>query len=228
MELDTTKLEEMMTEKGVESVDALLDAVKNEATAGALKPVEEQKASLKKQITDLETIKASQGDELGTLRKDLKEAKESLTGLGTEQMENANPAAVKTEADWAEENEQRLLSMSDEEVAKLNEAVGNNDALATIASTEEGKAGIIAELSGSAEQASQAIFYRPKQEKKVTVGEQIDAALGRQKPNLTPASRVSGSGFDPNRKPTETENRTKQEFDALPVSERLNAKFKRR
>jgi hypothetical protein len=187
-------LEERMAAEGVTTLDELEAKIKADAASEVRAAAAAEEAKLRKQITDLETIKASQGGEIGELRKNkeaLAEAQQKLAQFESKKAEDAaNPPPVtKTEAEWKQENEKKLLDMSDDDLAELNKLVVENDGLKAIASTEEGKAGLIQKILGSSkEDESQEIFRRPTHEKKLTVAEQIDLALNKKQPG-TPANR---------------------------------------
>jgi hypothetical protein len=187
-------LEERLTAAGVKTLEELEAKIKADAAAEVRAVATAEEAKLRKQITDLETIKASQGGEIGELRKNkeaLAEAQRKLEEFESKKTKDAAtpPPVVKTEAEWKQENEKKLLAMSDEDLAKLNKTIVENDALKAISATEEGKAGLIDRILGSSkEAASQEIFRRPTHEKKLTVSEQIDLALNK-KQSGTPANR---------------------------------------
>ena len=62
-------LEERLTEAGVKTLAELEAKIKADAAAEVKATALAEEAKLRKQITDLETIKASQGGEIGELRK---------------------------------------------------------------------------------------------------------------------------------------------------------------
>lgn len=205
------ELNELLEQHNVESLEQALEKIKNSAQAEALKSFEEQKAGLKKQITDLETIKASQGDEVGTMRKDLKEAKEKLEALskdsGANKSDNASlpEKSVKTEDDWARENKSREASFTDAEWDKLDKALASTDpAIKKLVSSEEGRAAFMNEILGQPNQQTQATFRRQVQKEQLSIEEQIKQALGRG--NVKPVSQrqPAGTAFDPNRQAPES------------------------
>lgn len=188
-------LEERLADAGVTTLEELEAKIKADAAAEVKASATAEEAKLRKQITDLETIKASQGGEIGELRKNkeaLAEAERKLAEFeeSKKTKDAATPPPVtKTEAEWKQENEKQLLVMTDDDLAKLNKTILENDALKAISATEEGKAGLIQKILGSSKEAeSQEIFRRPIHEKKLTVAEQIDLALNK-KPSGTPANR---------------------------------------
>jgi len=198
-------LEERLSEAGVADLAGLEAKIKADALAEGTA----EEANLRRQITDLEAIKSSQGGEIGELRKNkeaLTEAERKLAEFESKKTEDAAKPApvVKTEAEWKQENEKQLLAMSDDDLAKLNQTISENDVLKDISATEEGKAGVILKVLGSGKEAeSQEIFRRPVHEKKLTVAEQIDLALNKKQPG-TPANRQSLgiAASNPNQKQT--------------------------
>jgi hypothetical protein len=198
------ELEEILKAKGVSSLEELEAKIK----ADALKEKEASETLLRKQIKDLELIKASQGDTIGATRKEIDEAKAKLIELerisATKNLENkpddAPVVSGKTEQQWKQENEEREKALSDADWTKLDEAAKALDAETRrlAMSTEEGRAAFMSEVLGSTV-AVQETFRRPVQEKKLTVAEQIQIGLGKLKPNTAPVLRPSGSGFSANR-----------------------------
>lgn len=222
MNIDTEKIEELMQEKGVDSIETLLEKIQAEAAENAKKPLEEEKEGLVKQIKDLETIKSHQGDEVGNLRKDLTAAIEKLESLGEKKVNNANPASdEKSEADWAKKNEARLAALSDEELAKLNDTIQKNSELKQFTSTEAGKAVLMDKILGAVGEEAQEIFRRPQKQEKLTIAEQIEAAMNKQKPNSNAAVRPAGSGFDPNRTINKKPQLTTDSMRGLPLADRV-------
>jgi hypothetical protein len=195
------ELEEALKAKGVTTLDELEAKIK----ANAIREKEEQEAALRKQIKDLEEIKAKQGDSLGSTRKELDDAKAKLLELEKEKLskpisgnktDDVPPAQSKTEEQWRQENEAREKALSDAEWLKLDAAYkAAPDETRKLASTEEGRAAFMAAILGSAGTAAQETFRRPAQEKKLTVEEQIKIGLGLIKPNVPANVRASGSGF---------------------------------
>jgi hypothetical protein len=195
-------LEQVLKDKGVTSIEELEAKIK----ADALKEKEAQEALLRKQIKDLEEIKAKQGDSLGNAIKELDEAKAKLleiekgkivdTDLVNKTKDAPSAPQGKTEEQWRLENEAREKALGDAEWAKLDEAYKSApDETRKLASTEEGRAAFMAAVLGSALPKAQETFRRPAQEKKLTVEEQIKIGLGLIKPNTVPNVRASGSGF---------------------------------
>jgi hypothetical protein len=201
------ELADILKEKGVTSLEELEAKIK----ADALKEKEAEEALLRKQIKDLEEIKAKQGDTIGTTRKELDEAKGKLIEMEKLKMEPEKilekkpddaPAQGKTQEQWRQENEAREKALTDEDWTKLDEAAKALDAdtRKLALSDEEGRAAFMAEVLGSAAPV-QETFRRPTQEKKLSVAEQIQQGLAKLKPNSTPSLRPSGSGFSANRQP---------------------------
>ena len=192
---------ELLESKGVSTLEELESKIKTEAQAATLLSVEEQKAGLKKQIADLETIKAAQGDEVGTLRKDLADAKEKLEKMDVgKNAEDADSPTGKTPEQWATENAQAEKALTDADWNKLDTALKNapEETRKLAIGSEEGRAAFRNAILGSDASPEQETFRRPVQKKKLSVEEQIKAGLGLLKPNTAPTLRPSGSGFNPN------------------------------
>jgi len=203
-------LEEMLEAKGVKTIEEYNEKISAEVKSALKAEQEKEEEVLRKQIKDLEAIKDSQGNTIGTTKKELDEAKSKLLELEKKGME-ANKGilekkpedalAVKTEQQWRQENDAREKALTDEEWNKLEEATKALDAgtRKLAVATEEGRAAFMAEVLGSTEQA-QETFRRPVTEKKLSVAEQIALALNKQKPNIPAMRRPQGSGFSNDRK----------------------------
>jgi len=220
-------LEERLAAEGVTTLEELEAKIKANAAAEIKAKADAEEARLRKQITDLETIKASQGGEIGELRKSkeaLEEAERKLAEFEeSKKAEDASgpPPVIKTEQEWKQENEKKLLAMSDDDLAKLNKTIMENDDLKAISATEEGKAGLIQKILGSNEgEQSQEIFRRTQHEKKLTVAEQIDLALNK-KPSGTPANRRP-LGI-PASKPNPNQNLSGEPVSNASIADRLAA-----
>lgn len=220
-------LEERLSDAGVTTLEELEAKIKADAAAEVKAAAAAEEATLRKQITDLEAIKASQGTEIGDLRKNkeaLAEAERKLAEFNESKKTKdaaTPPPATKTEAEWKQENEKQLLAMSDDDLAKLNKTIAENDDLKAISATEEGKAGLILKVLGSSTEAeSQEIFRRPQHEKKLTVAEQIDLALNK-KPSGTPANRRP-LGI-PASKPNPNQNLSGEPVSNASIADRLAA-----
>jgi len=216
-------LEERLDEAGVATFEELEAKIKADVRAAALA----EEAKLRKQISDLEIIKGQQGTEIGDLRKNkeaLAEAERKLAEFQESkktEKETEPPPVIKTEQEWKQENEKKLLAMSDDDLAKLNKTIAENDDLKAISATEEGKAGLIQKILGSNEgDQSQEIFRRPQHEKKLTVAEQIDLALNK-KQSGTPANRRP-LGI-PASKPNPNQNLSGEPVSNASIADRLAA-----
>jgi hypothetical protein len=138
-------------------------------------------------------------------------------------VKNANIVSdEKSEADWAKENEARLAALSDEELAKLNETVMSNGDLKQFASSEAGKAALIDKILGTVASDTQAIFHRPQQrQEKLTIAQQVEAALNKGKPNFNAAMRPVGSAFDPNKQTKYKPTVSPESMKGLPLADRV-------
>ena len=195
-------LEERLSEAGVDSLEALEAKIKADATAEVKAEAAAEEAKLRKQVTDLETIKASQGTEIGNLRKDseeLTEAKRKLAGFEESKKtedEQTPPKPEKTDEDWKQVNSEREKAFKDEDWDKVDAALKDAPAEAkALIKTEEGRAAFYDRVlgSGSDEGAAQETLRRPVQKEKLSVADQLDNYLetGKQS-NRVPARQPSG------------------------------------
>jgi hypothetical protein len=196
------ELADMLKENGVETLEEYNAKIKSDAITAANKDKEESDALLRKQIKDLEEIKAKQGGTLGETRKELDEMKSKLLDLEKGKMnlekkpENAGEPSVKTEDMWKRENEAAEVALSNEDWDKLDKALKDapEETRELAVSSEEARSAFRSAVLGSAK-APQETFRRSVQEKKLSVDEQIRQGLGLLKPNVQPSLRPSGSGF---------------------------------
>jgi len=206
------ELETVLEAEGVKTLEELKAKIKADAEKAALGTSAEKEAGLVKQIADLEAIKATQGDEVGTLRKDLEEAKEQLDKIEEKKTKNAEIPAEKTEEQLKQENEAVEEALTNDQWKKLEGALKDADAdtRKLALSSEEGRASFRNAILGSSETLAQETFRRPIQEKKLTVDEKIRIGLGLLKPNTAHAVRSTGSGFSPDR---QTNNKKPASFE---------------
>ena len=193
----TMTLEERLAEAGVSTLEELEAKIKADATAEATAT----EAKLRKQVTDLETIKASQGTEIGDLRKNgeaLKEAQAKLAEFeeskktGNEPPEDRRPE--KTEGDWKQVNSEREKAFKDEDWDKVDAALKDAPAeVKTLIQTEEGRAAFYTQVLGSSTQEAQETLRRPVQKEKLSVAAQMDAYFNKDKSSgRVPARQPSG------------------------------------
>lgn len=199
------ELAEQLEAKGVKTLDELEAKIKADAQAQAQQTID----GLKSQIENLETIKGSQGDQLGDLRKQLEaaeEAKKALAEKIAEKKPDSSDGGASddepTEEDSKAKNEKWLLNATDEQLAQLNaELKGvSPEVRKLVKSSERGKAAFIAQIFGgeSTEQSGE-VFRRPAMEEKLSIEEQIARGLGRAQPKLPGGARLAGSGFNADR-----------------------------
>ncbi|GAF74644.1 unnamed protein product, partial [marine sediment metagenome] len=143
----TMTLEERLAEAGVATLEELEAKIKADAIASTSATATAEEAKLRKQITDLETIKASQGTEIGDLRKNegaLKEAQAKLAEFESNKTENENPEdrrPEKTDGDWKQVNSEREKAFKDEDWDKVDAALKDAPPeVKTLIQTEEGRA----------------------------------------------------------------------------------------
>ena len=194
-------LEERLAEAGVATLEELEAKIKADATASVTATTTAEEAKLRKQITDLETIKASQGTEIGTLRKNdgaLAEAQAKLAKFeeskedGNEPPEDRRPE--KTEGDWKQVNSEREKAFKDEDWTKVDTALKDAPPeVKALIKTEEGRAAFYIQVLGSSEQEAQETLRRPVQKEKLSVAEQMDAYFNKNKTSgRVPARQPSG------------------------------------
>ncbi len=204
-------LEERLSEAGVETLEELEAKIRTEAEAKAVK----EKEALKEQVKNLETIKASQANEVGDARKAkeaaeaaLKELKELKESTQTDKGNLEDRGAEKTDDDWKQANAEREKTFTDEDWAKLDQALKDAPAeVKALAKTEEGRAAFYASTFGSKESPETLeTFRRPEQKKKLSVAEQMDAYLNKNKSQYSvPSARPSAIGAsNPNHQPKTT------------------------
>lgn len=222
-------LEERLTAEGVKTIEELEAKIKAAAAAEVKAAALAEEAKLRKQITDLEAIKASQGGEIGELRKNaeaLAEAQRKLAEFEqSKQTENGQVKVgpvVKTEADWKQANTEREKAFKDEDWDKVDAALKNAPAEAkALIMTEEGRAAFYNRVLGSSTQPVQETLRRPMQKEKLSVAEQLDAYFnkGKQAPRV-PVRQPSGivpSSPNPNR------NQTAEPVVGASIADRLAA-----
>ncbi len=193
-------LEERLTQAGVTSLAELEAKIKADAAAEVKAATLAEEAKLRKQITDLETIKASQGGEIGELRKNkeaLAEAERKLAEFESKKTGNEPPKdspAEKTEDDWKQGNSEREKAFKDEDWAKVDAALKDAPPEAkALIKTEAGRAAFYDRVLGSNQREAQETLRRPVQKEKLTVAEQLDAYLNKGKqPVRVPARQPSG------------------------------------
>lgn len=207
-------LEETLSANGVATLEELTAKIAKDTADRIEKEKADAEALLKKQIKDLEEIKAKQGEKIGLLQKatELSKEKELLMSDGTKKPDDA-PADVtveeKTEAQWKAENDAIEASLDENAWNVLDNTLKSaTPEVRKLATTsEEGRAAFLKTVLGTTVQPpAQETFRRPVQEKKLSVEEQIAIGLGKLKPATTPTLRSVGSGFDPNRKQTDNNN----------------------
>lgn len=209
-------LEEMLKTNGVETIEEYNAKIAAEAKEAAVNEQRAAEEALRKQIRDLEEIKAKQGGAIGDSRKEIDALRGKLLELEKKNMEPGKqfekkpddaPPSGKTEEQWRQENDAREKALTDDEWNKLESEAGRlpEDVRKTVLSTEEGRAAFMDEVLGS--KKMQETFRRPVPEKKLSVQEQIQLALGKRKPGVIPSQRLSGSGFSSERKPIEPTKR---------------------
>jgi hypothetical protein len=190
-------LEERLSEAGVATLEELEAKIKADASASSTA----EEAKLRKQITDLETIKASQGTEIGGLRKNesaLKEAELKLAEFEqSKKSENDDPnnrRPEKTDDDWKQANANREKAFKDEDWDKVDAALKEAPPeVKALAKTEEGRAAFYDSTLGSSETENQETLRRPVQKEKLSVAEQMDAYFGKNKSSgRVPARQPSG------------------------------------
>ena len=187
-------LEERLSEAGVATLEELEAKIKADATASYTA----EEAKLRKQVTDLETIKASQGTEIGDLRK--KEEALVAAELKLAEFEQSKktedgllvPPAK--EKDWEQVNSERVKAFSDEDRTKVNEAFKDAPTEAqALAKTPEGRAAFYTRILGLGSEETQEAFCPPVQKEKLSVAEQMDAYFNKEKPTgRVPARQPSG------------------------------------
>lgn len=193
-------LEERLAAAGVTTLEELEAKIKADAAAAVRAEAQSEEAKLRKQITDLEAIKASQGGEIGELRKNkeaLEEAQRKLAEFESKKTGN-EPTKVapveKTEADWKQANSEREKAFTDADWDKVDAALKDAPAEAkALIMTEAGRAAFYDRILGSSQKAVQETLRRPVQKEKLSVAEQLDAYLNKGKqPVRVPARQPSG------------------------------------
>lgn len=199
------ELEEVLKAKGVTTLEELEAKIK----ADAKKEADAAEVTLRKQIKDLEAIKDSQGQTIGDARKEADLLKARLLEIEKEKMKpisenRSDDAQAPNEEQLRRANEAREQALTDEQWLLLEEAtkVMDTETRKLAVATEEGRAAFMNSVLGSA-QTAQETFRRPVQQKKLTVQEQIEIALGKTKANVPPALRPAGSGFSADRQPVQ-------------------------
>lgn len=192
-------LEERLSEAGVATLEELEAKIKADAIETAKTASTAEEAKLRKQITDLETIKASQGTEIGDLRKTaeaLAESQQKLAKFESKKTENEPPEdrrPVKTEDDWKQVNSEREKAFKDDDWEKVDAALKDAPAEAKeLIKTEEGRAAFYARVLGSSEQEAQETLRRPVQKEKLSVVEQLDTYFKDKPSGRVPARQPSG------------------------------------
>ena len=223
-------LEERLTQAGVATLAELEAKIKADAAAEVKATATAEEAKLRKQITDLETIKASQGGEIGELRKNkeaLAEAERKLAEFEkskkTDNGTPKDPPAEKSEDAWKQENSEREKAFNDGDWNKVDAAMkaAPPEAKALI-KTEAGRAAFYDRVLGSAStQEAQETLRRPIQKEKLTVAEQLDAYLNKGKqPVRVPARQPSG--IVPS-KPNPNQNQSGEPVANASIADRLKA-----
>jgi hypothetical protein len=195
-------LEERLTQAGVTTLAELEAKIKTDTAAEVKATALAEEAKLRKQITDLETIKASQGGEIGELRKNkeaLAEAERKLADFEKSKKTGneppKDPPTEKSEDAWKQENSEREKAFKDDDWNKVDAAMkaAPPEAKALI-KTEAGRAAFYDRVLGSTStQEAQETLRRPVQKAQLTVAEQLDAYLNKGKqPVRIPARQPSG------------------------------------
>jgi len=206
-------LEEKLDEAGVKTLEELEAKIRNEAEASSVKENE----SLKEQVKNLEMIKASQGNKVGDALKAKEAAEAKLEELKestqAKKGEKENRATEKSDDDWRQENSKREKAFSDEDFETVDAALKDAPAeVKDLVKTEEGRAAFYDKVLGSKESTvSLETFRRLKQKKKLSVAEQMDEWLDKNKSQKsTPTAQSSGiraSNVNQNQKqPSEISN----------------------
>ena len=195
-------LEERLTQAGVTTLAELEAKIKADTAAEVKTAAVAEEARLRKQITDLETIKASQGGEIGELRKNkeaLAEAERKLAEFEKSKKTGneppKDPPAEKSEDAWKQENSEREKAFKDDDWNKVDAAMKAAPPEAKVLiKTEAGRAAFYDRVLGSTStQEAQETLRRPVQKEKLTVAEQLDAYLNKGKqPVRIPARQPSG------------------------------------
>jgi len=191
-------LEERLSEAGVATLEELEAKIKADAIASAKVDANATEASLRKQVSDLELIKGQQGTKQGQLTKDLAEAQTKLAEFEeSKKTENEQPEdrrPEKTEGDWKQVNSEREKAFNDDEWNKVDAALKDAPPeVRTLVKTEEGRAAFYEQVLGSSEQEAQETLRRPVQKEKLSVAEQMDVWLNKDKQSSrVPARQPSG------------------------------------
>ena len=192
-----------MAAAGVTTIAELKAKINTDAEAASAQATE----ALKKQVSDLEIIKATQGNEKGALKTELDGVKAKLAEFESKKPEDVKPPDDKV-VDWKQENTIREKAFTAEDWDKVDEAL---KAAPTVAQelatkTEEGRAAFYAETLGSKPQAEQGTFRRPQPKEKLTIAQQVALALGKDTGGRVPVRRPSGVGSpkpNQNKKPAD-------------------------
>ena len=221
-------LEERLTQAGVASLDELEAKIKADAAAEVKATATAEEAKLRKQITDLENIKASQGGEIGELRKDkeaLTEAKRRLAEFEISKKTdngNPNPTAEKSEDDWKQANSEREKAFKDDDWNKVDAAMKTAPPEAkALIKTEAGRAAFYDRVLGSGSVETQETLRRPVQKEKLTVAEQLDAYLNPRKQSVRVPARQP-SGIVPS-KPNQNQNQSGEPVANASFADRMKA-----
>ncbi len=223
-------LEERLDEAGVKTLEELEAKIVAEATAAVETEIKEAKDALKKQIEDLEKIKGTQGTEIGDLRKRVEEAEkraESLKNLEeSKQVEDGEGQASseKSEAELRQENIEREKAFTDEQRALVNKALADAPPEAQeLAKTEAGRKAFYDKYIGSTQTPRQVTFDRPQEKTKLTVAEQLDQYLNKNKDNSRPPA-LQSSGIGTSNSTNEQDNKAGQTVVNASIAERLAAR----
>lgn len=194
-------LEERLEQAGVTTLEELEAKIKADAAAEVKAKAAAEEAALRKQISDLEAIKASQGGEIGELRKNkeaLEEAQRKLAEFEQSKKTDDDPPKAapveKTEADWKQANSEREKAFTDADWDKVDAELkaAPSEAKALIM-TEAGRAAFYDRVLGSGSKEVQETLRRPVQKEKLSVAEQLDAYLNKGKQTQrVPARQPSG------------------------------------
>ena len=219
-------LEERLSEAGVTTLAELEAKIKADVKAAALA----EEAKLRKQITDLETIKASQGSEIGELRKNkeaLVEAERKLAEFNElKKTGNGQPnssTTEKSEDDWKQGNSEREKAFKDEDWVKVDAALKDAPPEAkALIKTEAGRAAFYNRVLGSGSVVdAQETLRRPVQKEKLTVAEQLDAYLNKGKQPVRVPTRQP-SGIVPS-KPNINQNQSDEPVAGASFTQRMEA-----
>jgi hypothetical protein len=177
------EIEELLKKYGADNAEAL---------DKKLAEIERAAADRKKQLEDLERIKSEQGNEIGSLRKKVDEYNLELA----KKKEAVPVNNEKSDELYAKECDQIEARLSDAEFDVLDGAFKGLDpeVRKLVERPGEGRLAFIKEVLNTGVTTSQETFRRPVQKRQLTVAEQIQEALGKNKAqNTTPRFQTSGA-----------------------------------